>query len=220
MGHIISIGREFNMNLKESFRYQNYLSDLWENANVALSDSRNITKIKQEHLRKKANPDAEDEIVDLTKERDIPCTADELVKFLLYIAEERDKITDAISTAKRTSEFDFDAETAKNKKRQDTAKFFAKMARVKPTETTRCGTAYKFNVEGVQAPYYYDIIESTEVDFDIDAVKTAAREMNDFADKISTCLDELIVSLQVDYTPMFSINDSFEEAVAIFLKNN
>lgn len=205
------------MNLKESFRYQNCLRDLWSETILALRNQNNITKIKQEHLRKKANPDAEDDTTDLAEERRIPCGADELVMFLAYLAKERERLTDAIAAAKRSSEFDFDAEKAKNSFRQEAANALMAMARTKPSKTTKRGTAYKFNVEGVQSPYVYDIIETTEIDFDVNVVRTIARELNDHSDKVSTGLDELIVNLHVDYVPKFNLSDTFEEALNTFL---
>ena len=70
------------MNLKESFRHQNYLQNLWAEAVSALTDEKNITKTIQEHLRSKTNPDAEDELIDLSKDRKINCSADQLVELV------------------------------------------------------------------------------------------------------------------------------------------
>ena len=59
------------MNLKEAFRYQNYLNALIGSATMHLRTNSNITKTKQEHFRKKVNCDAEDEIIDSSTERSI-----------------------------------------------------------------------------------------------------------------------------------------------------
>lgn len=205
------------MNLKESFRYQNFLRDLANETMSALAEPRNILKTTQLHQKKKANPEAEDEPIDLTSERKIPCNADVLVGFLAYLTEEREKLTDAISAAKRTCEVDFDAEIAKNKNRQRVAATLARLSNTKESTTTRKGTGYKFSNDGVQTAYYYDILEESKLDFNAAGVKKIAREMTREADRVSTELDKITVGLAVPYDPAFSVNDTFEDALTAFM---
>ena len=47
------------MKLKEAYRYQNKLSMLISNADSYLCRRENITKVKETHLRSKANSEAE-----------------------------------------------------------------------------------------------------------------------------------------------------------------
>lgn len=48
------------MNLKESFRYQNKLLKLMEEANAILSRERNVVKVENTILQHKVDPTAED----------------------------------------------------------------------------------------------------------------------------------------------------------------
>ena len=49
------------MNLKESYRYANYLDRLLMTADTYLRNKGFVTTTEQNHLRSKANPDAQDE---------------------------------------------------------------------------------------------------------------------------------------------------------------
>ena len=48
------------MNLKESFRYQNFLENMLAYAGNSLTDREHSLTITKNHLRKKANAEAED----------------------------------------------------------------------------------------------------------------------------------------------------------------
>ena len=50
------------MNLKEAFRYMNFLDDLLNEAIEFLSEESFVTNTKEIHLKSKVNPDAEDEV--------------------------------------------------------------------------------------------------------------------------------------------------------------
>ena len=57
------------MYLKEAFRYQNFLSRMVDRTTMYLGNRNYITKTTQEHLRKKANHEAEDETVEVVVDR-------------------------------------------------------------------------------------------------------------------------------------------------------
>ena len=48
------------MNLKESFRYQNFLESMMGEAGSSLIERTHAQEISKKHLRSKANPDAQD----------------------------------------------------------------------------------------------------------------------------------------------------------------
>ena len=52
------------MNLKESYRYANYLDGLLSTAYTYLRNKGFVTTTVEEHLRKQSNPDVENEIID------------------------------------------------------------------------------------------------------------------------------------------------------------
>lgn len=205
------------MYLKEAFRYQNYLNELISATTSYLTTGQYTTKTVQEHLRKKANPDAENEVIDLTAERTLTCTANQMVDFLQHLIDEKQKLTKAISDAKKNCGIDIDAEVANNRIRQSVAATLSRMGNMKPTERMTRAYAYKFNAEGNQVQYAYEVKEVTTIDFDRNKVKGISKKLIQCADEASTAIDKAMVELAVDYNPNYSVNDSFEDAIEQFL---
>ena len=205
------------MYLKEAFRYQNYLNELIFATTSYLSGGQYTTKTVQEHLRKKANPDAENETIDLSAERALAYTANQMVDFLQHLIDEKQKLTKAISEAKRGCSIDIDAEVANNRIRQSVAATLSRMGNMKPSERMTRAYAYKFNAEGNQVQYAYEVKEVTTIDFDRNKVKGISKKLIQCADEASTAIDKAMVELAVDYNPNYSVNDSFEDAIEQFL---
>lgn len=205
------------MYLKEAFRYQNYLNGLISTTTNYLGGGQYTTKTVQEHLRKKANPDAENETIDLSTERALAYTANQMVDFLQHLIDEKQKLTKAISNAKRNCDIDIDAEVANNRIRQSIASTLSRMGNMKPAERMTKAYAYKFNAEGNQIQYAYDVKEVTTIDFDRNKVKGISKKLIQCADEASTAIDKAMVELAVDYVPNYSVNDSFEDAIEQFI---
>lgn len=205
------------MYLKEAFRYQNYLNELISATTSYLNGGQYTTKTVQEHLRKKANPDAENETIDLSAERALAYTANQMVDFLQHLIDEKQKLTKAISEAKRGCSIDIDAEVANNRIRQSVAATLSRMGNMKPSERMTRAYAYKFNAEGNQVQYAYEVKEVTTIDFDRNKVKGISKKLIQCADEASTAIDKAMVELAVDYNPDYSVNDSFEDAIEQFL---
>lgn len=205
------------MYLKEAFRYQNYLNSLIDRAVSYLTQSQYVTKTKQEHMRKKANPEAEDETIDVVASRPIDFTANELVSFLEHVVVSKDELTQAISAAKKNATVDIDAAIANNRIRQKISNVLTNMGNMRASERMVKAYGYKFNTVGDQVQYTYDVKEVTTIDFDRNKVKSLGKRLIEEADKVSAQVDKLMVELNVEYSPEFSVNDSFEDAVAQFL---
>lgn len=204
------------MYLKEAFRYQNYLSGLIDRTTAMLSQSQYITKTKQEHMRRKANADAEDEVIEVVVDRPVDFSPNQLVSFLEHLIEEKDKLTKAISAAKKKCDIDIDAEVANNRIRQRVAATLSRMGNMRSSERITKSYGYKFNAEGNQVQYAYDVKEITTIDFDRNKVKGISKNLISKADDASTAIDKVMVGLEVDYTTDYSVNDSFEDAIEQF----
>ena len=89
-------------------------------------------------------------------------------------------------------------------------------------KSTEQGRDYKFNVEGNQVMYYYEIeVESSEA-YDRAKAKELMRDMIAKADENSTLIDAALINTMVDYAPKFDVNDNFEDAMETFIaeRNN
>lgn len=199
------------MVLKEAFRYQNYLNILARKCSYFLSNDSNVTVITETHLRTSANPDAENEVIEIRNEDSI--SANDVINFIEILVKEKEAITSAISKTKKNLEYDIDSMLNNNKFREDIISILGNISEIKSSESKGSGLDYKFNVNGEQAPYRYTVNKVTTIDFDRNKVKSLYNKYNKLNDENSNTVDRLDVTAEVEFTPKFDINDSFEDAI-------
>lgn len=204
------------MNLKESFRYQNFLDMMMRAASASIQQRDHCLKVTKTHLRNKANPDASD--VTETVEGEVFFANDDVVAFMAWLVQEREKLTTAIGAAKASIGFDIDAAIETNKFRQTVNGSIKNMLRYTPTKRVEQGRDYKFNVEGNQTPYIYEIEVVSEEAYDKTGAKTLMREMISKADEVSAAIDAAMINTKVEYEPVFDVNETFDDVMTDFLK--
>lgn len=201
------------MVLKEAYRYQKFLTGLIQSAEYYLYKREFVTTVEQYHERKKSNPDAENETIqkeNLTKSS-VDFTANDLLRFIPELLDEKEKLSVAINKAKDTTEIDIDASLSMNKQKQEFIRVLNDMNSKKSCEKTITGKGYKFNVNNEQVPYIYDVVEKTTIDFDRNTVKALIKKYSKETDHVSTILDRIVLTTQVDFDPKYDINDTLEE---------
>lgn len=203
------------MNLKESFRYQNFLDMMMRAASASIQQRDHCLKVTKTHLRSKANLDASD--VTETVEGEVFFANDDVVAFMAWLVKEREKLTTAIGAAKVSIGFDIDAAIETNKFRQTVNGSIKNMLRYTPTKRVEQGRDYKFNVEGNQTPYIYEIEVVSEEAYDKTGAKTLMREMISKADEVSAAIDAAMINTKVDYEPVFDVNETFDDVMTDFL---
>lgn len=199
--------------LKKSFELQNYLSQLLNEALALLSYNENITTTKQNHLRKKSYSEAQDEEIIVKKTQELPCTVNELVKFIDVLLAEIDKLTTAVNGAKFYDGKYFDAMIAMNNKKRIVLKRYEFMASLKPTESTFKGRAEKFNEAGEQVSYCYDVEQVTTIDYDRNEIKKKVSRLRKELEETSDAIDAMQLQSMVDYEPIFEIGESLEDVI-------
>lgn len=201
------------MVLKEVYRYQKFLSQMIQSAEYYLYKKDFVTTVEQYHERKKSNPDAENETVQKENptKSSVDFTANDLLRFIPELLEEKEKLSIAINKAKNTTEIDIDASLSMNKQKQEFIRVLNDMNSKKSCEKTITGKGYKFNVNNEQVPYIYDVVEKTTIDFDRNTVKALIKEYSKETDHVSTMLDRIVLTTQVDFDPKYDINDTLEE---------
>ena len=205
------------MNLKDAFRYQNRLDTYFQSITSYLNYSNNIMVTKQEHLRSKSNPEALNETIDTTKDRKISYPINKLIDFAVHIILEKSKLSEEIENTKKNCGLNIDSAISLNKKKQELSKVFSYMANIKAVERVTQGRANKFNVEGNQVSYTYDIKEVSTIDFDRNKVKTLSKNFAKEADEVSTMIDKIMIDCIVDFVPTYDMNDTFEDALEQFV---
>lgn len=205
------------MNIKEAFRYESFIDNLMNKAHISISDISHTQKAVKVHHKSKANSEAED----LTEEVNVARTEfypnDDVISFMEFLIVEKEKIMKAVSEAKASCGLDIDAAIGTNKLRQSLAAWIQGMLEILPASYTERGTDYKFNVEGNQVSYVYEVeVEKTD-NFDRESAKAIMRKHITKADEVSKEVEKIMVLTEISYNPPFNVNDSFEDAMAAFL---
>lgn len=202
------------MNLKETFRYQNYLEQLMNNVCMHMSD--NVMKITRTHKRKEANPEGEDTTEIEESRSDLDASTDELIAMAQMLIDHRRCVAVAIRAAKAKAGDMLDILTEENKFRRQAATYIGTLLRNTPKTMTETGIGYKFNAEGNQVSYKYNIETTYEDNFDRNETKAIRRQLTEEADKTSTKIDRILITTTVDFEPLFNVNDSYEDAIELF----
>ena len=210
------------MNLKEAFRYQNKIERLMGEAKDILSRERNVTKVENTSLRHKVNPDAADETTLELPETEYADQITEIAVFLMFLLDEREKLSRSIREAKKAMDIDFDGEVSLNAKRQTIADIFRRMSEIRCSEKLHpnMGVGYKFNAEGNQVSYRCDLKTVTTINFDRNKMRAYAAGLSKKADLISAELDKSMVNTEVDYESPFDVNDTFAEVLQWHIDRN
>lgn len=199
------------MILKEAFRYQNYLTSLFTQATGYLSREDFITTTTQKHNRTKVNPDAQDEDIVVPKTFTVDYKPNDLIDFVVKLIDEKQKLSNAIAEAKKSLDIDVDAAMSMNKTKQDFISVLRKMVAIKPSESDKEGTSYKFNNDGDQVSYRYPVKEVKTIDYDRNAVKGLISKYKKETDEISTERDRIDIMTEVDYTPVWEVDTPLED---------
>ena len=201
------------MNLKESYRYANYLDGLLSTAYTYLRNKGFVTTTVEEHLRKQSNPDVENETIEVQKPFDVEFKPNQVIDFVVRVLNEKDKLSDAIAEAKSTTEINIDNAISMNKRKQTFVSVLNGIADIKPSEIKTTSKSYKFDINGEQKPYVYDVNRKTSIDFDRTDVRNLIKKYLKETDEISAKLDLIEITTQVDFVPAFDVNSKFEELV-------
>ena len=199
------------MNLKEAFRFQNRLQELMQEAMAILSDEDNTTTLTKTYLRKKAAPEAENETTVDEHPSEYADRINDVAAFLMYLLNQRELLSAAITKAKAALPMDMDGAVSINGKRQEAAKLFRRMADIRSKEVTvqGGGTGFRFNAEGNQVTYRCDVKKVTTINFDRNKIRAYANRLSRQADQVSTEIDRCLINSEVPYEPPFDVNDSF-----------
>lgn len=200
--------------LKKSFEVQNFLKKMFNEVIFILGNNANVTVVEQTHMRKKAFENAEDEVV--TKPKSFVCenvTVEELIDFACFLQDESEKLTIAINKAKTVGDNDFDGMIAINNRKRALLDRLVSMSNIKASEVITTGRATKFNGEGNQTTYTYDIKEVTTIDFDRNKVKAIANRLRKELDDTSTKIDIMQLETMVEYDSILDVGSTIEDAI-------
>jgi len=217
------------MNIKEAGRYANYLNTIINTLSYNLNDNNYLYQVVDTHLKNKANVDAADEDIEITIDK-LDCSVVDLMFLLNSLIDEKMKLAMAIEEAKQSIKLDW-IENGKNLTIDSAIEYNIKLheftARLKCITScknsemlkTNGGIGKKFNVEGNQVDYRYDIKTVKTINFDRNVVNDLYKKLLSKSDEISKQIDTAMVSDSITFEPIYSIHDSVEDVVLQYLSS-
>lgn len=206
------------MNLKEAFTYQNFYDRLIGMVDTYLTETNSTYKRTFTHLRHAVNPEAEDVIkVEIQSEK-LSYDVATMVSFALDVLEEKEKMYVAIRKAKESAELDLDAAIGMNKARKNLQNVLTELYQKREYDIMSSGRDYKFNVNGEQVPYNYEINEKLTLEYDKKDIKKIMKALDATCNDVSKQVDRLNVNLTVDITPKYTLDMDLEDCLELFTK--
>ena len=204
------------MILKDSFRMQNYLTDLMQQMIVFLSKTDHVMKTRKIHQYSKGMPEKED-VSMIVRESEM--RSGNMMELLLDVLEEKEKLALAINRAKASAPEDIDVSLASNKARQEVIRRFRALAQLKSSESEEMERDYYITPTGVQDAYMYPLKTIRTIDFDRNRVKGIIKRLQKESDAVSSRIDLLNLTLEVDHEPKYELGESLEDVYEKFYGN-
>ncbi len=217
------------MNLKEAARYGKFLNDMIYVAQITSTSNDYIKKTIETHNKSKFNSEDEDEVIEITSQDKLNIKSNNLIylakdlieeKLMLNLAIQKSKSNLSINLEENDLILSLDEAISYNKQLRSLISSCNTLNKVKSTESKRKEYGYKFNVEGNQVSYQYEVIVKKDIDFDKKEVYDLSKILKGKTDKISTLIDQSMTKDIIDFVPKYDINDSFEEIVEYYMQNN
>lgn len=197
------------ISLKKSFELQNYIRGLYSSTLLLLTNTNNVTTVTLKHYRSKAWAEGQDEETIEPKQDEYQGSVNEMIQFAEYLNNEIAKLTAVVNKAKGS---EYDTLIAQNKTKRLFKDSLVKMYGIRPSSKMTQGVATKFNAEGNQVNYTYDIERVTSIDFDRNMVKAIISRLSKELDETSQTIDSMGLNTQVDYDGDFEIGERLEDA--------
>ena len=203
------------MNLKEAFRYKKFLNELANDIITSMRNQANIMETTRIHNMNAANSEAADKVETINDANLVDINA--ALRMYQKVTEETEKLAEAIDKAKTSMDFSLDGYLQGNTQRRLMAKIVRGILAQKDSETQSTGTGYKFNNEGTQVPYIYDITVKKTARFNRSDFKSAMNDALKTSDEASAKIDEALVTVTVGYDAPWDVNETVEDILPSFV---
>ena len=217
-----------SISLKESFRYLNFLEKNISTLSRYLSNTSNAIKVEEIHYKSKTNPDTSDETIDMTSERTYQCNIVDVAFLVKQLTDQKLQLSLAIEDAKKGLILDWkenrvnltlDSAVEHAKKSRELANTLKSLVDIKASENKKIGNDYKFNVEGNQVSYRYEVVVKSTIDFDRNNVNDLYKKLLNKADTLSMQIENAMLQNIVEFEGLYDIHDSVVEVVEQYISN-
>lgn len=200
------------MNLKEAFHYQTVLDGWMQRARNIFALGNGAFDITKNHMYSKSDETRPD----VTEAVEFPLEVrfDDVVKFMDALVKEKYELTKAVADTESKLGFCISAEISANKYRSDMIRGLRNILDHKEHKSTTTNVAYRFNNEGNQISYIYDVETVYKEAFDRKADKELLKKLEAERNAASLMIEAAHVNSVVDFIPTFDETETLEEIVA------
>ena len=202
------------MRLKEAFALQNKIYSLYQQA-IQLIRAETFADKKVIHMYSKTHIGN-----DVTEELPVNVNLlagdkryefDKLIDIAQAILDDKQKLTIAIERAKVNSDTNYDALKQGNVIKQQLIDSLTALDQCKPNQCNGDDQVFGKDNEGKPAVYRYPTRTITTYNVDKTHLKSVLKRLKNEFNNVSLALDEMALSVNVDFTPKYDYDSSLEE---------
>ena len=207
---------------------QKFFSDTIQQLNYILASKEYVTSVTEVHEKKVANKDVDNEVIKVEVEKHFDCKPEDLIFLIKDLISQKADLSRQIDLEKRYNvihwevngeNMSIDAAIEYNQKTRDLLSVLKMLSDLKSNETKKSGRDFKFNINGEQVPYHYNINVKSEIDFNRNIVRDLYKKYLEEADKISNLIEKRLISTEVEFETKYNFNDSISEVIEKYLGN-
>ncbi len=214
------------MNLVEACKLARNIETLKIQVAEIVANMDYATKVTEAHLKSKAGEGLEDETVIREVDKAYEITTEEAIKLLDILMEKKALLSSAIEAAKHNIKIEvnglelaYDSAVEYNKSLRDVVIYrMSRLNRIKEGVTKTTAMSHRFNAEGNQIPYRYDVELKTESLVNLQDTKKKEKAYRKLADEVSTKLDEAKLATKIDLDLGIELNDTLDDVIEAFLR--
>lgn len=172
-----------------------------------------MLKATEHHMINAANPDAQDKDVERPRPAFDP-EPERVIALMEKLILARENLTKAIAEAKYEIQNELDALIETNKMRQAMSESIQVALNMPTKEVKTTGTGYKFNNDGNQMPFSYDITYTPELRISKAKLTEKNAALRKKANEASNKIDSIVINTQVNFTPPYDVDLTLEEILS------
>jgi len=214
------------ISLKESFRILSYIDKTISSLTSYLSNKNNSISVIESHLKEKSNPEAQNEELDTTTVREYPdASTVDIINLVGKLISEKTKLEISVENAKKhiviitkdNNNLSLDSAISNAKQSRNLAGVLNSLINIKTDEKKTVAQGFKFNINGEEVPYRYDVVITKTINFDRSIVSDNYKTLLEKADKLSISIEKSMMDEIVEYEFPYSVHDSTADIVSKYL---
>ena len=216
------------ISLKESFRTLVYIDKTISSLTSYLSNKNNSISVIESHLKEKSNPEAKNEELDTTTIKEYPdASTVDIINLVKNLIAEKTKLEISVELAKRdivietkdNKNLSLDSAISNAKQSRNLANVLNSLINIKTDEKKTVAQGFKFNINGEEVPYRYDVVITKTINFDRNIVSDNYKSLLEKADKLSISIEKAMMEEIVEYEFPYSVHDSVADVVSKYLSS-